>query len=55
MGGKVVLDTTLDLTDKSKPLLVFKTTVPKDQWFAIGFGTSMKDTDMVVWQARDDG
>ena len=26
-------------------------TMPDKMWFSIGFGTSMKDTDMIVWHA----
>ena len=30
MGGKISLTTSLDLSDSTKPLLVFKTKVPKN-------------------------
>ena len=26
-----------------------------DMYFSIGFGTSMRDTDMVIFQAKDNG
>jgi hypothetical protein len=55
VGGKVSLDTTLDLSDKANPKVVFKTTVPSKSWFSVGFGTGMTNVDMVVWQAKDDG
>jgi len=55
MDGKISLDTTLDISDALKPKITFVATVPKDQWFSIGFGTSMTDTDMVLWQAKDAG
>lgn len=35
--------------DKAAKDLVFRTTVPDNSWFSIGFGKSMKNTDMISW------
>ena len=35
--------------DKAAKDLVFRTTVPNNSWFSIGFGNTMKNTDMISW------
>ena len=30
--------------------LVFVATVPDDSWLSIGFGSSMRNTDMIAWR-----
>ena len=30
--------------------VVFETTMPENSFFAIGFGYTMLDTDMIIWQ-----
>ena len=37
--------------DFDKEELEFVAKLPKDTWFAIGFGNTMSDTDMIVWFA----
>jgi hypothetical protein len=32
--------------------LVFTTVMPDDSWLGIGFGTKMKNADMISWQTR---
>ena len=32
-------------------MVTFVATVPNNNYFAIGFGTSMRNTDMILWQA----
>ena len=41
--------------DASKSMVKFEADVGKDQWFAVGFGPSMRDVDMVVFQGKDEG
>jgi hypothetical protein len=31
--------------------IYFKTTMPVNNWFGIGFGNKMVDTDLIIWQA----
>jgi hypothetical protein len=38
--------------DKVKDLVEFKATVKRGTYFAVGFGTSMTDCDMVVFQGQ---
>ena len=35
--------------DKAAQALVFRAEVPDNSWFSIGFGNSMKNTDMITW------
>jgi hypothetical protein len=37
--------------DLGQQELVLETTIPENSFFAIGFGYTMLETDMVVWQA----
>ena len=37
--------------DEDTQELVFTTSIPNNSWLGIGFGTKMKNTDMMVWQA----
>jgi len=39
--------------DPATQELVFTSVVPDNSWFAIGFGNSMKDTDMIAWFVTD--
>jgi hypothetical protein len=38
--------------DAPKQILKFNVTIPDQNYFAIGFGKSMTNTDMIVWQAQ---
>lgn len=38
--------------DEAASELVLIADIPNDSWFAIGFGTSMTNTDMIVWFAK---
>ena len=35
--------------DSNKQELVFYVDLPDDSWLGIGFGPTMKNTDMLVW------
>jgi hypothetical protein len=37
--------------DVEESELYMTVTVPTNTWFAIGFGSQMVDTDMIVWHA----
>jgi hypothetical protein len=37
--------------DYTNQTLKFEVSVPDNSWFAIGFGSTMANTDMIVWQA----
>jgi len=43
------LDTCYD--KNNGPRLVFKVVMPNNSWFSIGFGATMKNTDMIAWFA----
>jgi hypothetical protein len=38
--------------DSNLKTLTFIATVPNNNYFAIGFGPSMRNTDMILWQAQ---
>jgi len=38
--------------DKIANKIVFDATVPDGQYFSIGFGPDMTDTDMILWQSN---
>ena len=35
--------------------IVFKTSMPPNTYFAIGFGYTMIDTDMIIWNGYAEG
>lgn len=35
--------------DLAEEVISFNVKVPENTYFAIGYGPSMKDTDMVIW------
>ena len=37
--------------DNEQQEVVFRTEIPDNSWFAIGFGSTMEDTDMIAWFA----
>lgn len=37
--------------DYTTQTLKFEVSVPDSSWFAIGFGSTMANTDMIAWQA----
>jgi hypothetical protein len=49
-SGGIELDTCYD---KNAEELVFKAVIPNNSWFAIGFGPTMTNTDMIAWFADD--
>ena len=38
--------------DVASQELVFHTEIPDDSWLGIGFGPTMTNTDMLVWESR---
>lgn len=38
--------------DSKKDSIVLEATLIEGTWFGVGFGNSMIDTDMIVWQAN---
>ena len=40
--------------NQAEQMLMFNITVPNQNYFAIGFGLTMIDTDMILWQANGD-
>ena len=39
--------------DEASNELVFLADIPNNSWLSIGFGTSMSNTDMIAWFAKD--
>ncbi len=39
--------------DALKGELIFKAQIPNNSWLGIGFGATMKNTDMITWSAKN--